>query len=1280
MESIKSKQKEQEEEALSQCTFKPKINKTKSTKRRRRRSTKKTIDDLYAWEKDKRAKMIDKAVKMNYDTPKKSLISKNSYKILENSSRQNSSMKIEDRLLSLEAQKQKKIKEMEKRALEGLFVPNNEKNVKKLKKGLSRNGSRSRFLKKKGAIVGAAQSRGGSRGTAGSRNLGTLDLDSVGKFKNELMCYPTALSKELAVDSFFPENDYLERGKEAAFGTVGTSAEEGSFGDFEGRKAQHPSREKLNGSFGGAPVAGKVKKRLFTTGPDSGAYFEPERLNGAVLGRDGSAKALPRIESDLIKGIYQEKDIDSLTASRDRNRSRSKGSRRSSDRNPPHPSQGPQTEANEQDFDIFDKLDEFENIEKKFGSKHNKTPEGHPEARGRHPRQPKLPKDKKKQQRLRRKKRTQMLLKPLKNLPVCSNTKNSKYKNVKAKVDTNFENASSHKGNDHDRTLKRSRSKQSGDFSAGRERSCEDEPKIEKKINFEKTSVQAKNERSEASREVLGHSRRMQIKCRSASRASNGYHSRNPSKSHSNEKSRIRRMRSNRRLNSTAARRNGRKKYSSSHDKQARNNRLANFRKKLASKFSIESSKNCLQRVSPVKVTVVEEEGDNETYQNPKNYAKKSGNKKNKKKAQKGQKTSLKTTKSKNASQKKRRKSKERSKASRKRQEAPERDMEPPSDHQPDELTQLDSLISQRLFVTEGVTDDQNPGSSDQKSPPIDIQVFSKKKKQKNKNSLKQPSRTDDESVYINIKTEECSILTPNTIVNNEELKYLESDENSDRSADGSKPVHNRLRSEVRHLNGQEAQQESIEIGGVRSKMPIKRQKSKSRRQRSRSNTASKYSKSRGRSPTGSRKSQEKTTSSSRRRRKGRRVAFLENLVQEYERNYDVSNRSYEEDTSSHLMEISDSRLDQLSTSRTNNNKNDQILGNRSGHGGLGGNLMHHHNQYNAQLNHMNHQYGPGSVTGGGCDQESGSWRNSFIRQDLSFRKHRFGASRGGEDSSLSGSRRVSESSYPPSESGHHQNNNKYRHPRRRSRASRGQKNKSNPGSQYYYDSKDNSENTSQKEYREPQEYLQMDHSQELFEGAGFTIEAVGGVPHNSLNTTRHRIDASLEELPPNYYQNRQPTTTATTTTRPSEKPTGRFNSEIYQHHLNEKDLDSSELISRLDIISNQLIMKKKRGFESRRETDSEITFKALDDSENKENYDSGRQRGGKEDRRGVNKHKERIERIKRMESLQASAERNLKNKVCKVFSSDRLNSCERRKLLSETDSMNGSLITTEMD
>lgn len=108
LSTLRSQKKAEEED--KKCTFKPKTNKT---------SKKRTINDLYKWQREKINKRYKEAAE-RAKTPTKKNINKNSEKILKKSSskKRQKNLKIEDRLLLLEAKRKARLEEIRQKEYE----------------------------------------------------------------------------------------------------------------------------------------------------------------------------------------------------------------------------------------------------------------------------------------------------------------------------------------------------------------------------------------------------------------------------------------------------------------------------------------------------------------------------------------------------------------------------------------------------------------------------------------------------------------------------------------------------------------------------------------------------------------------------------------------------------------------------------------------------------------------------------------------------------------------------------------------------------------------------------------------------------------------------------------------------------------------------------------------------------------------------------------------------------------------------------------------------------
>lgn len=135
-------QNEKREKELKECTFQPSIN--SKTKRKKR-----TVDDLYNWQKEKIRKITQKEIqKAKHE---KKIIAKhpkalrNSRKILKKNLKENKEnrlVSVEDRLLDQQKKKEEKIKKLREAQIKGFFMPKISDNIPSPKYRIEKNNSR----------------------------------------------------------------------------------------------------------------------------------------------------------------------------------------------------------------------------------------------------------------------------------------------------------------------------------------------------------------------------------------------------------------------------------------------------------------------------------------------------------------------------------------------------------------------------------------------------------------------------------------------------------------------------------------------------------------------------------------------------------------------------------------------------------------------------------------------------------------------------------------------------------------------------------------------------------------------------------------------------------------------------------------------------------------------------------------------------------------------------------------------------------------------------------
>lgn len=121
--------KEKKKEELKECTFQPNIN--SKTKRRKR-----TVDDLYNWQKEKIRKITQKEIQKAKNEKKIMAIqprpSRKSRKILKKhlrENKENGKVCVEDRLLQQQRKKEEKIRKLRQAQLRGFFMPKISHNI-----------------------------------------------------------------------------------------------------------------------------------------------------------------------------------------------------------------------------------------------------------------------------------------------------------------------------------------------------------------------------------------------------------------------------------------------------------------------------------------------------------------------------------------------------------------------------------------------------------------------------------------------------------------------------------------------------------------------------------------------------------------------------------------------------------------------------------------------------------------------------------------------------------------------------------------------------------------------------------------------------------------------------------------------------------------------------------------------------------------------------------------------------------------------------------------------
>lgn len=124
IKQCEKKKTEKDQAEQRKCTFRPKINKKfyKSKFKKKR-----TIGDLYKWQRKKINKRYQESLRRN-KTPTKKLISRNSEKLISVSSRKRNTVKIEERLLMLERKKQARLAQMREEKFEELMNTSGRKN------------------------------------------------------------------------------------------------------------------------------------------------------------------------------------------------------------------------------------------------------------------------------------------------------------------------------------------------------------------------------------------------------------------------------------------------------------------------------------------------------------------------------------------------------------------------------------------------------------------------------------------------------------------------------------------------------------------------------------------------------------------------------------------------------------------------------------------------------------------------------------------------------------------------------------------------------------------------------------------------------------------------------------------------------------------------------------------------------------------------------------------------------------------------------------------------